>query len=362
MKRHSALLFPDTVPDEQVLYPLVPVFQPLVYCRPVESEPLPAGECSPLCAEFFHEAFWQQVVPAPLGPERERFQRLVSDLRQRGDDYAAQLTHLSLAGMGSSAKGTETKGSILSALLGSHGIQQDRRDGREMVLWQSRLILMLGEFFDENQRQLSGEMKKIRDREKGILDELRRESEYSYTLTQQLFTGSAEEGDQQRLRLSAWARIFALGEDSPENCRVFITGNNDAYERLAEVYERDCGNFPEQVVSLPLPAGAGEVERPLAHLQKFSAEAEDYIARLSMLIDGSNREPVLPAAEEAWEHQLERYFPAADCGRKVLRLCRFDRVSVRRLFLDGFGHDDDKKLLEPNPAAADIFIGVLSAR
>lgn len=361
MKKHSALYFPDTVPDHQVLFPLVLVFQPLVYCQPVENDQQ-EEICSPLCGEFFRHSLYQPVFPAPLGPDKERFMRLLSDLRHRGDDYAAQLSYVSLASLGAvSKKEPETKSSIMSSLLAGYGIAQVKPDKKTMVLWQARLILKLGEFFDEDQQLLRKEMENINTREKGLISELRKESEHSFSFTEQLFSGSSEDGGMQRLRLKAWARIFALGSACPEESSVFITKNNDAFELLAEEYERMNGNRPGKIIRLLLPAKASGASDAVEQLKKFAGDAEEFLDQINTQLHGSTRDSNMLEKNDAWEDLVEQYFPAKNCGRNELNLYSFDQVSPRRLFLDSFGNDDDIGLAESlNKAGSDIVIGVLS--
>lgn len=361
MKRHSAVFFPETVPDHQVLFPLVLVFQPLVYCQPVENDQQ-EEICSPLCGEFFRQALYQPVFPAPLGPDKERFMRLLSELRHRGDDYAAQLSHVSLASLGTaSRKEPETKGTILSNLLKSHGIQQVKSDKTAMILWQARLILKLGEFFDDDQRMLRREMERISEKEKGLISDLRKELEHSFSLTEKLFSASSREDGQQRLRLKAWARIFALGTAAPGQSTVFITRNNDAFERLTEEYERMKGSSPEKIIRLLLPANANGAAHAVEQIKKFSGEAEYFLDQFYTQLYGSSRESNLQEKKGAWEDLLEQYFPLRNCGRKELNLYSFDQVSVPGLFLDSFCQDDDIQLAESaGKTESDIVIGVLT--
>lgn len=362
MKRHSAVLFPDTVPNEQVLFPLVQVFQPIVYCLPVENEPAEQEKQSPLPEEFFSHSLCRRVFPAPLGPDRDRFMRLISDLRYRGDDYAAQLANVTLASIGTTGD-TETKGTILSNLLNSHGIRQVKPDRKTMILWQSRLILKLGELYDENQQILRDEMARIRERERGLIEELRRESEHSYMSTEKLFSGSVEDEDQQRLRLKAWARVFTLGQNTPEGCRIFVTADKDACDRLAEEYERVKGAIPEKLNSLPLPARpAGDEIPSIEQVQRFSKEAEVFHEQVGLLLHETSTGDGLTERMDKWEQLLEQYYPAPACGRRQLDLYRFAQISARSLFLGSFGHDDDIRLLEKGTRedSSGILIGVLS--
>lgn len=358
MKRHSAILFPDTVPDEQVLFPLVPVFQPIVYCQPVENGQENGGKYSHLHEEFYRHALYELMFPAPLGADKERFLHLLSDLRHRGDDYAAQLTRLSLASLGSrSGREPETKSSILSNLLDRHGIRQAKHDMKELVLWQARLVLKLGEFFDEDQRLIRQEMEKIRAKERGLISELRKEPEYVSAFVDPFLSVSVGDDSLQALRMKAWARIFALGEASPENCSIFITRNNDAFERLVEEYERISAKSPEEVLRLSLPACFPEPSRLVELLQRFTEDAAGCLERITARLDRKSRDEELPGA---WENMVERYFPADSCGRRELNLSVLGGVSARRFFLQSFGHDDDMRLADSYNRETGIVIGVLT--
>jgi len=358
MKRHSALLFPETVPDEQVLLTLVPVFQSLVYCQPSENSQAEAEECFFMSRELSGQALFELVVPAPLGEDRERFFRLLSDLRSRQDDYAAQLSRLSLASMGeTSGREAETKSSILSTLLDRHGIQRNRPDRRELVLWQARLVLKLGEFFDEDQRFIRQEMEKISAREQGLLSELCKEPGVSQTFSDAAVSESAGDANLQTLRMKAWARIFSLGGASPEECRIFVTRNKDAYEMLAEEYERLKGETPRHALRLALPGVFSETSRPVEQLQRFICDAETLYGRIGAGLQGE--EPEESLASE-WENMVEQHFPSASHGRREMNMYLFDKVAVRRFFLQSFCQDEDMRMAYPDERERDIVIGLLS--
>ena len=367
MKRHSAVIFPETVPDEQVLVPLVHVFQPLVYCQPVEKEPGEEEGISPLCNELVRHTLCRNVFPAPLGPDRDRFLSLLSDLRHRRDDYAAQLAHISLTGLGPVGRQkAETKSSIVSGLLKSHGIESERRDRKTMLLWQARLVLKLGEFMDEDQRILAREMMALTDREKGLFAELREDREEPFSLTKRLSSVRTEDDGMQRLRLKAWSRIFALGSSGPLQEHIFITRNGEAVDRLAEEHERTFGGRPEKLISLLLPIHFPGGSTMVAELDRFTGEAGLLLEELYGLLNGSMgktgpREKFPAEWKGSWETILENHFPANACGRTQLTLYDFGRVSPRQVFLDSFGFDEDMLQSEPvGKAGPGIVIGSLT--
>jgi hypothetical protein len=361
MKRSAAVVFPDTVPDEQLLFPLVPVFQPLVYCQPVENGPGPAATTA-LGEELCRRFQCRTVFPAPLGEDRERFLRLLSDLRDSGDDYAGQLGRLSLAAMGASpAGGTETKSAILSSLLAGGSGGSARHDRRTAVLWQARLILKLGEIFDESQQALKQSMEKIRAREKELITQLRSEQDTSYSLTEQLASGGAGNEDQRLLRMRAWARIFALGQDSPADCGFMVTADSDGFERLAEIYGRMRNELPARGGSLTLPAGPGGVTDAAEQLRRFSVAAGDLLEQTGLPLSAPGESGRPPLREGGWDDLLEEYFPAAACGRRKLELYTLRQVSPRRLFLDSFGPREAAGMPTPEETVdfRDIVIGLL---
>ncbi len=368
MKRYSAVIFPETVPDEQVLVPLVHVFQPLVYCRPVETEPGDNTEGSPLVTGLLRHSLVRIACPAPLGPDRERFLHLLSDLRHRGGEYSAQLTHVSLAGLGPAGrKKTETKSSIISDLLKRHGIEGDEgRDRRAMLLWQARLVLKLGEFMEADQRALAREIQSVTEREKGLFAQLREETEGPFSMTERLSSVRSDENGMQRLLLKAWSRIFALGSSSPEQEHIFVTRNSDAVDRLAEEYARINGVRPGKIVSLALPARPGDSETLIAGRDRFDAEAIDFLEDLSGLLSGSARkmdcaDQFTAKGEGSWQAILENHFPVDTCGRCRLDLYDFGPVCPGQLFLDSFGFDEDQFQTEPvKKAEAGLIIGTLA--
>ena len=47
-KKMSVCIFPETVPGDAILFPLVQVFTPIVYCRAVEEDEIPVELQFPL--------------------------------------------------------------------------------------------------------------------------------------------------------------------------------------------------------------------------------------------------------------------------------------------------------------------------
>lgn len=362
MKKIAAVIFPDTVPSEQTLLPLVQVFQPVVYCQPVDEVQEDNEKGCHVDTDYVAHNFIERVFPAPLGANKERFVRLLSDLRHRGDDYTSQLKHLTLATMGKIGEsgGGESKSSILAHLLGKHGIKGESSEKREMLLWQARLILKLAEFYDEDQRLIRQEIDKINDRERDLISDLRKEQEYSSHAVDQASSVPNAADKLQGLRMKAWARMFALGEDAPNNYSVLVTENIDAFDRLVEEYELVAVKSPEKKISLVVPAYTSKRSEMLTDMQKFSELTGELIRRINACIEGNVSDLGL---ENEWKNTVDQVFPAEKYGRMTLSLYGFQKISVPQLFLQSFGQVEDQRLLDSTDKdVSDILIGTLTAQ
>lgn len=368
MKKKSVVVFPDSVPAARVLIPLVLVFEPVVYCQPVENDDS-RETLSALCREMVERTHCRLLAPAPLGINRERFLRLVRDIRERRDDYTAQLGHVSLASISTGGKpGAESRSSILSSLLSGHGIDSAGREQREQLLWQARLIMKLAEQFEADQLKIVEEMDAIRAREQNLFAGLRQEDGSPFSLTGKLTSLVSNTGNMQRFRLKAWARLCAFGPSSSAGERFFVTTDPDAVDRLGEECERRSGSRPAPFLTMLLPAGYPDESRFLEQLHQFQKDVATARVSLDALLENPSiaSETLLgmfSGQESEWNTLVDRYFPEQECGRCSLVLTPFSSIQVRRLFLDSFGHDDVALRADlAEETGRDIVIGLLSAR
>ena len=366
MNTNTVCIFPDTMPRAEVLFPLVQVFEPIVYLRSVENDDPVADDLSPLCREMAMQGLVRFDGPAPLGENRDRFLQLVHDLQHRRDDYAGQLSHLSLAGLGSS-KTTESRTSIIGTLLKQTGIQDEQEEEqRAMILWQARLVLKLGEIFDREQEELQENLKRISAREKGLLEELRKEEEQPFSLTKAITAASGRTDGQLRLRLKAWSRIFGLGSQQI-SASVFITTSRDASDLLTEQYELEQKEQPRQMLTLLLPGGrAGDTfAEQRASFRKDAAELVDAIQRLLENPGSINEKDQadLDGANSNWAELLEQHYPAAESSRCTLTLYELPGIDTGKLFLETFGRDEDEMQTQPLSAwDTETIIGILEEK
>lgn len=360
----SAVIFPDTVLSERMCIPLVPVFTPLVYLQPVENDPDPIQARSSLCEDLLRQSLCRVQVPAPLGEDRERFLRLITDLHTRRDDYAAQLGHLTLSGISSaSGKKMETKSSIVGSLLAGHGIREAGSDQRKMLLWQSRLLLKLAEMHAADQEELRRQTERIREKEQGLFAGLREEGENPFALPLDLeFVGMDAAALRQQRK--AWSRLLVLGEATDDTPRVVLSRDRDGIDLLAEEYEKRTGQAPVSLGKLALPAACHDRVNFGERVRQFREEGAALLARIQERFNSQTGPEVIGcfSAEEddAWAALLEGFFPAAQCGRIWLSMYSCPDCTPRQLFAETFTPEESQFLSAPASGAGNcVVIGML---
>ncbi|MFN2353747.1 MAG: hypothetical protein ABR512_04380, partial [Desulfopila sp.] len=122
MKTLETLYFPDTAILSPRQEPLFLLFPNINIIQPVDKAPASAARDMDIFMEShfchdhikFHTTFH---TPHPLGEDRQRFLYLINDIQNRKDDYAAQLSHITLASMSEEkSKDDETEQQIVSSL------------------------------------------------------------------------------------------------------------------------------------------------------------------------------------------------------------------------------------------------------
>ncbi len=337
-----ACVFPETLPDEALLFPLVQVFGQLVYMQAVEDEPLDQDRSTPFIEQLLRQGTLQLHTPMPLGDQRQRFLALTGDIKNRRDDYASQLSMLSLAGL-SRREQQESKNSILTELLHSGKIAPCQEE-EEQVVWQSRLLLKLGEFFDTEQADLDSALRMIASRQDALLAALREEEDILLEpRSPRPAAGFHTDGILQH-RLKAWSRLYFHETDlAPPPVQVFITGHTAAFDILQEVFEKHRQQSPRLLVSLELPArgnSAGELvppSVPMHHctgLQTAMAALTD--SEAPCLPQGQALSDSFTESAAVWSQFVDTHYPAATHARCRLDLFLFPGLSARQLFLETF--------------------------
>jgi hypothetical protein len=355
-KYNKICVFPDTMPREEILFPLVQVFEQVVYLRPVENDTPELDTYTSFCKKAVEADRLTFDCPAPLGDNRDRFLQLVKDLQNRPDDYASQLSSLSLAGLGRH-NDSESKTTIISTLFKSEGGEDKQNEQRNMVLWQARLVLALGEIFDRSQASLQKNLAQISAREQGLLDELREDNQQPFALTKDLSAQNEKTDKQLRLRMKAWSRLFGLGSNQSP-CSLFVTANNDAFDLLLEQYESEQKKPPVKLIDLMLPVLSNS--QPFKKITAFKDEAKSLLnSILEFNSSPSQNEEELRAS---WAEMVDNHYPPAEHPRCMLSLYTFSGITGQKLFLETFGRDENSIQFEANAASSttpEAIIGIL---
>lgn len=361
MNNVIACVFPDTLPDEELLFPLVQVFGQLVYMQAVEQEPLTKDLSTPFIEHLLQQKTLRLFTPVPLGEQRDRFLALMKDMKNRKDDYMSQLSMLTLAGLNRRGR-MESKNTILSNLLQSGNIDS-RKEEEELLLWQSRLMLKLGEFYDVEQTELNKALRELAGRQDALLAELREETDTPFSLTTGLQDANRKGDGILQHRLNAWSRLF-FHDIAPIQPQIFVTRHQAAMDTLQEIFEKNHEQSALKIASLELPA---EHEPDLLAPDQLLHQCPGLEAALTMLISLDAFSPSrveeinkrFTECEGEWSHYLDARYPAGQFGRCTLDLFFFPEISARKLFLESFSRNqpsaDDKS---PTPGSK-VLVGLM---
>jgi len=175
MKTLETFYFPDTAILTERQFPLFLLFGKIHILAPVEDH---FPSTTKKLDTFMDSRFCQVHTPHPLGEDRQRFLYLINDIQNRKDDYAAQLSNITLASM-SDQKGTgdEAKYQIVSSLLGRHSADKKDRNEQQMdLLWQARLVLKIGEMLDQEEEEVARSLVHLDESEADLFERLKGEN------------------------------------------------------------------------------------------------------------------------------------------------------------------------------------------
>ena len=338
MNQLTACIFPDTLPDEQLLFPLVQVFDQLVQMQAVEDEPLQSRLLTPFVASLLEQNRLGLVTTAPLGGQRQRFLALVHDMHTRGDDYLSQLSLLTLAGMN---QRQESKSTLISSLLHRVDILPAQQ-AEEQLLWQARLTLKLGELYELQQAELHQALGSILRQKEHLLAELKDDEDDIFALTGSLEGGLHDEASMMPHLLKAWTRLYFHAP--PISTTLFVTGYEGALDALEEACRHRTGQAPVPLASLALPllpGGPAPALNPADRLiERCPEPVRQALHTLEIVPDYSPAglqkiAAALDACHPEWLRCLEACYPAARHDRCMLDLIAYPLITARQLFMEG---------------------------
>lgn len=352
MKTTLACVFPETLPDAGLLFPLVQVFGQVVHMQAVENEPIETD--SVFVRHCLDQGRLQTFTPAPLGDQRQRFMALVEDMRRHGADYTSQLSMLTLADLHRGNEQRESRHTLMSDLLRRTDIREKEAD--QLQLWQSRLMLKLGEWYDLQQADIDNALDRIVSRQGALLQELREEEDNPFNLTANLGESSRETENLLRHRLRAWCRLcFHAQAEAPG---MLVTRHDTAFDLLQEMYEKQHGQVAQTLVSMELAMG-DDLLAAVPLIEQIPA-LPGVIEQLLQPVAPEQATTIVrqwQAVQDTWEQLLAGEYPHA--GRCRLDLVYFTGISASRLMLEGFAGGMRTGGQEKNEAEQGCCLGVL---
>ncbi|WP_448873468.1 hypothetical protein [Desulfobulbus propionicus] len=304
----------------------------------VEDEPIASD--SALVGHWRAQGRIQVFTPTPLGEQRQRFMALVEDMRRHGADYIGQLGMLTLAGLNRMDDQRESSQALVADLLRRTDIRE--RNEEQLLLWQSRLMLKLGEWYDQQQADLSTALDRIAARQDALFQGLRDEENSPFSLGAELAESSRESEPLLRHRLKAWCRLSLHGQGEVPG--IPITRHATAMELLREVHEKQqrTPNPASTVAILELPTllrdmtGDDQTDRPLIEQCPELQQAVEQMAGPVAEDQAKAIKELCAAKNNPWHHLLDRNFPTGSSGRCRLELVYFPEISSRQLLLEAF--------------------------
>lgn len=308
MNAAAVYIVPDTLPKDGILFPLVHCFRQAVYLAPVENEQ--PEELPPLAEELLAQGVLRWHCPAPLGADRERFLRLISELRQRPGE------HISLALAGTGGREGESQSSIISAVRrqAAGGTEAGQADG----LWQARLVLKLAETAEQQEEEVRRSLRRITRREQELFRRLRDMDGPFCPSAEAASSSPADDSRRMRLRLKAWQTLLAFSTEPPPTT-IFVTADSDTFDSLMD----GNGGEAQPLLILPLPAVPAACN--------VAEKRERFHQEAAALISGLLQHPPDFPAEE-WNRLLAAHYPATEHGSCRLSLYRSPESAGHVLF------------------------------
>lgn len=341
MNSLKTVLFPATVIHSIRQYPIFLLFSQINIIAPVEPHGQEILEES--TDTFINSGLCQVDTPCPLGENLDRFLHLVADIRTRKDDYAAQLSSLTLAAMSSAnSSGEESERAIINEFLTPKDLNaEEKKQNLEAKLWQARLVLSIGEILDQEEEEIARNLSMVDDDTSGLFNALKGDSEdFEHDspfaeLNQLTGNFNAVHSGNMGKRLDSWTCLFAESKQTDSN--VFLTTSADVLDTITESYEKETGNSPIEHTGIELPGLIGWTEKEAVDATKlFQQDNSQLTLELTELLT------TLLKGEECskntwdemiikWKKQLEESFPEETWGRLTVSTHIFTDCSIQEL-------------------------------
>lgn len=341
MNSLKTVLFPATVIHSIRQYPLFLMFPKLHIIAPAESD-AKAPEDDPTDS-FINSGLCQVDTPCPLGEDLLRFHHLVTDIRNRKDDYASQLSSLTLAAMSSgNSTGEESERAIINEFLTPKDVEaEEAKQNRQAKLWQARLVLAIGEILDREEEEIAKSLSLVDDDTSGLFNALKGEIENfdqdsPFAELSQLKTNiNAVHSGNIDKRLSAWSQLFA--ESSLQNADLFITTSADTIDILSESYDKACGQLPAHYEGIEIPGliakNAADAVMAISDFQNSNNSLLERLADTFTTRTTSDqiKDGIWETIVADWKDALDQSFPEDRLGRLPVTLYVYNGCDLKSL-------------------------------
>ncbi len=341
MNSLNSLYFPGTTLSSIGQYPLFLLF-PTIHLLQVAEHNI-HGNRGQATDSFVETDLCQTHTPSPLGNDLERFTRLVNDIKNRKDDYASQLTTLTLSAMSNySQKSGDSQQEIISSLLRNSQFFPDKqKEQKNLELWQARLVLAIGEILDHEEEDIARQLAILKDSEIELFRELRGEGDIFEKdnpfeeLSLIRSNMNPPTTDNMIKRFLSWKQLYREG-DIPA-CDLLLTTSKDCADHMLESFETENNGAAIYSGQLFLPAVIGRHEtdaiRQIHSYQEQNREIiKEIVEKLLYLktcndpaVENSSG-PALSSFKKPWEKALESHFPESTFGRMPLSFYCFSDV------------------------------------
>lgn len=320
MSTLEALYFPGTEIYSGSQFPIFLLMNKVHLLQPVEEESSP-GDTADI---FTTHGLCQAHTPVALGENRDRFLRLIRDIKERKDDYAAQLSALTVASLSQKKSSLDdTQHGIISSLLGNQGVKAEPEQEEDVALWQARLVLKIGEILDREEEEVAMQLALLDDEEDGLFKTLQgkldEEEESLFDELKQLKENiTRPTASTIKNRLSAWSKLYRAG--AVDSQHIWLTHLEEAGDILLEKYQNITNLTPVILARFALPANIGWGRHEASEtVDAFRTQNSALIEQIGKAIEQKDT-PSLQELSAEWSRILELSFPAAQNGRTEFEL------------------------------------------
>ncbi len=363
MNSLHSLYFPGTTIYSVRQYPLFLLFAPLHLLRIAENTLNIHAEWNQATDTFLQAELCREHIPAPLAEDLDRFVHLLQDIQNRKDNYASQLSNLTLAALsGSDNLPEDSEQQILSSILGQgKPVRKETGKDEQESLWQARLVLALGELLDREEEEIALQLASLLAEEAELFQELMGDEDSplgdspakELSLIRQNMNPPHPGNMDKRLR--SWKRLYREG--NAPSCDLLVTTEKDAGELLFESYEKQHQATALHLGQVTLPAlvhtESHEAVEAIRDFREFARKPLADFSRLISRLQESERlektidfNSVFSEFIPDWETALENRFPAEEFGRIPAGFYSLADTSIPQLLgTENSGHSSKNVIL-----------------